>query len=309
MSRVLVVGCGFIGERLARAAIAQGLETVVVTRSEPDTVLEGARVVVGDAADEALVEHALDGVDAVLYAAGGLMPAGSERDPGRDAALTFPPLLGVLEALRRRPEASFTYFSSGGTVYGQPRRLPVDEEHPTQPISAYGMLKLAGEDLACRYADAHGLRVRILRCSNVYGEHQPADRGQGAVAVFADRILRGEPIVLFGEGDAVRDYIHVDDVAETALALLGASPEHRVVNLGAGRGHSLNDLIRLLEDAADRRAVVERRPARSFDVREVVLDVARLKALVPFEPRPLADGVAQVVRARAGATASVPPAA
>jgi UDP-glucose 4-epimerase len=311
-----VVGCGFIGERLALAALRRGLHTVVLTRSEPaatKTVLADVELLLGDAADVELVARAIAHVDAVLYAAGGLMPAASERDPGRDAGITYPPLLGVLEALRRNPHASFTYLSSGGTVYGQPRYLPVDEQHPTEPISAYGMLKLGGEDLACRYADAYALQVRILRCSNVYGERQPPDRGQGAVAVFAERIAHGEPIVLFGDGEVIRDYVYVDDVAEAALALLDAPSEQRVVNVGSGRGDSLNALIALFEAAAARRAVVERRAGRSFDVSEIVLDIARLKSLVPFEPTPLASGVERVLRAhgeaRAGPAALVPPAA
>jgi UDP-glucose 4-epimerase len=302
-TRVLIVGCGFIGGRLARHTISRGLETVVVTRSEPGartrSDLAGAEVIVADAADPAIIRSKIESGTHVVYAAGGLMPAESERNPALDAALTFPPLMNVLEALRPTRGTALTYISSGGTVYGQPRRLPCDEQHPTIPVSSYGRVKLTAENL-CKYAAIRGLPVRVLRCANVYGEGQPADRGQGVVAVFAEHLLRNAPIVLFGDGEVVRDYVYVGDVVDVVFSLMEAPREPQVVNLGAGRGHTLNELIALIEDVSGRRLEVDRRPARSFDVSAIVLDIARLRALVGFEPTPLETGVARVLEAQAG---------
>ncbi|MDQ2911484.1 MAG: NAD-dependent epimerase/dehydratase family protein [Actinomycetota bacterium] len=299
---------------MARSSLSRGFETVVLTRSEPDAptraALAAAKLVVGEAGDVSLVRSAVEGATQVLYAAGGLMPAESERNPALDASLTFPPLLNLLETLRATPGTALTYISSGGTVYGQPSYLPVDEGHPTDPVSSYGMLKLTAENFAGRYAAIHGLQVRILRCANVYGEGQPADRGQGAVAAFMERLFRNQPIVLFGDGEVVRDYVHVADVADAVFSLMECPPEPQIVNVGSGRGHSLNELVSLLERVSGRRMEVERRPARSFDVSAIVLDISRLRALAGFEPTPLETGVERLLAAQApGTVASLAPGA
>jgi UDP-glucose 4-epimerase len=299
--RVLVIGLGFIGERFARTLNGRGVETVVLTRSAPEPwQLEGlslAELVIADAADPDALEHALTGVEHVVHAAGGLMPAQSDANPGRDAALSFPPVISVLEALRVRPGVSLTFISSGGTVYGQPHYFPVDERHPTEPISAYGVVKLASEKFVSMYATLHAVTARILRCSNVYGENQPATRNQGIVATFVDRLLTGSPAVLYGDGSIVRDFVYVQDVVDAALALVGRNPEPLILNVAGGRGHSLNEVITLIEAAGKRSLALERLPARPFDVSEIVLDVSRLRALVDFEPTSFEAGIAKVLAA------------
>jgi UDP-glucose 4-epimerase len=296
--RALVIGCGFIGERFAAELVRRGTDTVVLTRSEPDGVkrasLEGAEIMVGDAAGTAL-DAALSGVGNVIYAAGGLMPAESELEPATDAALTLRPLASVLDALAERAGVALTYISSGGTIYGRPRYLPVDEQHPTEPISAYGINKLAAERLVAARVERYDSSVRILRCSNVYGETQPADRGQGAIAAFAARHKRGEPIVLYGDGGVVRDYIHVNDVVSAGLDLFERAANPTVVNVGSGAGHSLTQLIELIGKISGDKPIVERRPSRVFDIPEIVLDVSRLKKVIPFDPMSLEHGIRRVL--------------
>jgi UDP-glucose 4-epimerase len=301
--RVLVVGCGFLGERFAAIFAARGAEVRVLTRSEPGprkrSVIADAELMIADAGDRAAVEEALKGTQHVVYTAGGLMPAESDRKPEADAELSFRPLLSVLDALRSRREISLTYVSSGGTIYGQPEYLPVDERHPTNPISAYGVLRLACEKFVSMHCERDRIPVRILRCANAYGEHQPAQRGQGAVAAFVDRVMNDEPIVVYGDGQIVRDFIYVDDIVEALVALIGGPPGPMVVNVGSGLGHSLNDLIGIVEDVSGRRMAVERRPPREFDVSEIVLDISRLRALVDFKPTPLEEGVRRMIESTA----------
>jgi UDP-glucose 4-epimerase len=296
--RTLVVGCGFIGARFAAELVARNVETIVLTRSEPGevkrTALGASEVVVADAAS-AVLDEALHGVGHVIYAAGGLMPAESEQDPALDAALTLRPLVAVLDAIAVRPGVRLTYISSGGTVYGRPRYLPVDEEHPKEPMSAYGINKLAAENLVEAHSERHGVSARILRCSNVYGETQPANRGQGVIATFLERSRRGEPLVLYGDGAVVRDYVHVDDVVDAGIALLGRPIEPTVVNVGLGEGYSLGHVVELIDQISGGRLTIERRPARDFDVPEIVLDVSRLKSLVPYEPIALDEGVRRLL--------------
>lgn len=294
--RVLVIGLGFLGTHIAGALEAAGSPPRVLTRSAPAhgrDVARAGELVLGDAADPVALERALDGMDHVVYCAGGLLPAPSERAPELDARLTLLPLQAVLEALARRPHIALTYLSSGGTVYGNPGRVPTDEDQPTLPIGSYGALRLECEHLIARARTGNGLRVRVLRCATVYGEHQQPDRGQGAVVTFLRRVEREEPIVVYGDGSEERDYVYAGDVAWAVMSLLEQQGGPAVLNVGSGAGTSLAGLIRLVEAQIGRPALIERRAARPFDVRRIVLDVHRLQALTGFAPTPLEEGVAR----------------
>src|ERR1700761_491256 len=183
--RTLVVGCGFIGSHVVTTLAGRGEAPRVLTRRRPAEAVAAAvapgEMVLGDAADPELLAGALEGIERVAYCAGGLLPSASERDPERDRELTMGPIEALLGVLRERPETTLVYLSSGGTVYGDPARLPAREDDPTVPISTYGRIHLACEEEIERARRETGLRSRILRCSTVYGEHQQPDRGQGAV--------------------------------------------------------------------------------------------------------------------------------
>lgn len=299
-ARVLVIGCGFIGSHVVAELRDRDRPPIVLTRSRPAdeiaAAIGAADLHLGDAADPVDLEPALEGVGHVVYCAGGLLPAASEEDPERDAELTLRPLRSVLEALRRRPGVKLTYVSSGGTVYGEPERLPVAETAPTRPIGSYGRLHLACEDEIRRHRADNGLRARILRCSTVYGEHQRPDRGQGAVPTFLHRIERNEPIHLYGGGKTIRDYVYVGDVAAAAADLLDRDDGPSILNVAAGEGTSLLELLRLIEKQVGRRAVVQQHPERSFDVHKIVLDTSRLRQLTDFEPTPLEVGIERTHR-------------
>jgi UDP-glucose 4-epimerase len=299
--RVLVIGCGFVGERLVTELVQAGEPTVVLTRSPVDARkrerIRGAELIVGDAGTEHFLERALAGVTHVVYSAGGLLPAESDLNPELDLTLTLPPLITVLEALRERDGVGLTYLSSGGTVYGRPQYLPVDETHPTNPISSYGIVKLMGEKYVAMYADRHGLAAQILRCSNVYGENQPAQRGQGTIPTFLQRVVVNEPLTVFGDGTIVRDYVYVGDLARVVLQMLELPAEPRLLNVGSGEGASLSRLVELVEGLTGRQAPIDRRPDRPFDVKEIVLDVSRLRSLLDFAPTPLEEGTRRTYEA------------
>jgi UDP-glucose 4-epimerase len=297
--RVLVVGCGFIGSHVVEELASTGRPPRVLTRSRPSAVAEriaAGDLLLGSAADPTLLARALEGVDHVVYSAGGLLPAASERDPERDAELTLGPVRAVLAALRERPGVGLTYLSSGGTVYGEPASVPVAEDAPAEPFGAYGRLHLAAEAEVLEHAREFATPVRILRCATVYGEHQAPDRGQGAVVTFLHRIEQGQEVEIFGDGGAVRDYVYAGDVAGAIGELLGREGGPQVLNVGSGEGTALIDLLGLAERQVGREAKVVRHPARGFEVRQIVLDVSRLRELIPFDPTPLEQGIARTHR-------------
>jgi UDP-glucose 4-epimerase len=295
--RALVVGCGFIGSNVVEALARAGDPPVVLSRSRPAeevvAAIGEANLQLGDAADREALERALEGVSRVIFCAGGLLPVASERDPERDRRLTLEPVATTLAALAERPEASLTYLSSGGMVYGEPTRNPVAEGDPTEPISTYGRLHLECERMIAAASREAGLRARVLRCATVYGEHQRPNRGQGAVVTFLHRIRREEPIDLYGGGSTIRDYVYVADVARAVVESAAIEGGPDVVNVGSGQGTSLLELLRLAEAEVGHRATVVEHPQRDFEIHRIVLDTTRLEDLIDFEPTPLEVGIAR----------------
>jgi UDP-glucose 4-epimerase len=296
-SKILVIGCGFIGSNIVEELLAAHRVPIVLTRSRPRpavaTAIAGAELHVGDAADPVALDTALKGVDHVIFSAGGLLPAASEKDPELDARLTLGPVRAVLAALAERPGVALTYLSSGGTVYGEPASVPVAEDAPTSAFGAYGQLHLAAEAAVIEHTERHQTPVRILRCSTVYGPHQTPDRGQGVVVTFLHRIKSGIPVEIFGDGGTERDYIYVGDVARVIVDLLDRRDGPAVLNVGCGQGTSLGDVLALAEAEVGIPAVVVKHPKRDFEVRRIVLDIARLQGLIGFKPTPLKDGIAR----------------
>lgn len=294
-SKILLIGCGFIGSNIAEGLAGRSCPPRVLTRSQPPAAVAGllhdGDLLLGDARDHELLEQALEGVDHLIFSAGGLLPAASQENPELDAELTLGPVQTVLEVLRSRPNASLTYLSSGGTVYGEPRSVPVNEDAPTAPVGAYGGLHLACEEAVLAHSRQHGTKARILRCSSVYGRHQHPDRGQGALVTFLNRIETGRPVELFGGGESVRDYVYAADVAEVVVRLLETDGGPAVLNVGSGEETSLVELLRLAEHQAGRQAEVIQHPPREFEVGRIVLDISRVQSLIGFQPTPLQRGV------------------
>jgi UDP-glucose 4-epimerase len=297
--RILVIGCGFIGSNIVEQLAAADRAPAVLTRSKPAAEVAAkiapGDLIVGDGADPETVERALEGAEHVIFSAGGLLPAASEQDPELDARLTLGPVRTVLERLRDRPGVGLTYLSSGGTVYGEPEKIPVPEDAPTEAFGAYGRLHLECEREVMAASRDHGLRARILRCATVYGEHQRPGRGQGAVVTFLDRIERGEPIDLYGGGATIRDYVYVGDVARAAIGLIGQGGP-AVINVGSGSGTSLLELLQLVEREVGREAQVHRHDPRGFEVHQIVLDTTLLHQTVELDVTPLPAGIARTHR-------------
>ena len=189
---------------------------------------------------------------------------------------------------------SILFISSGGTVYGSPLYLPVDERHPTNPVVSYGITKLAIEKYLQMYECLYGIKAITLRVANPYGERQRIETAQGAVGVFLHHALNGTPIEIWGDGSVTRDYIHVSDVAEAFNRALRYSGMQRLFNVSSGVGTSLNELIKVIEGVVGR--PVERRylPGRPFDVPVSVICNKLARSELNWTPMvPLPDGIAR----------------
>ncbi|QWA09350.1 NAD-dependent epimerase/dehydratase family protein [Sodalis ligni] len=185
--------------------------------------------------------------------------------------------LHMLNAMVSQNVPRIIFISSGGTVYGNPQYIPIDEQHPTDPVVSYGITKLAIEKYLHMYSNLHGLKVITLRVANPYGERQRVETAQGAIGVFLHNALKGLPIEIWGDGTVQRDYIHVSDVAEAFAKAVTYDGDKECFNISSGIGTSLNDLIDMLRGFLPEPIQVNYQPGRPFDIAVSVLsnDLAR----------------------------------
>jgi UDP-glucose 4-epimerase len=172
----------------------------------------------------------------------------------------------LLDMMVAKKVGRIVFISSGGTVYGHPQYLPLDEAHPTNPEVSYGIVKLAIEKYLLLYERLHGIRVTILRVANPYGERQRTETAQGAVVAFLDRALRGLEVDIWGDGSVTRDYIYIGDVADAFARAVAYSGPERVFNIGSGTGTTLSDLLQHIERLLGRPVARRHLPGRSIDV-------------------------------------------
>ena len=280
MASCLVLGgAGFIGSHLVDGLKAAGHRVSVFDR--PHEFL-----------DPKDLESSLAGAELVFHLISTTVPKNSNENPALDIESNIAGTARLLELLRKHPPRRLVFISSGGTVYGVPRATPIRESHPTDPISSYGIHKLAIEKYLHMNHALYGLDYRVLRVANAYGERQRTDKAQGAVATFLERILRGQPIQIWGDGTVVRDYVYVGDIAQSFLRVMEYQGPERIFNIGSGHGVSLNELVDAVATVIGRRPAVEYTAARRFDVPVNVLDIALAREKLGWKPQiPLAEGL------------------
>ena len=205
------------------------------------------------------------------------------------------PSLMMIDRLAER-SIPLVYFSSGGAIYGCTDEAKLGEDHPCQPISSYGQSKLEIESYIHFATRVSGLRHLIIRPSNPYGMLQSLNGRQGLIAAVFGKLLRNEPLEIWGRGDAVRDYTHVDDLVSATCDVIGLYFWNMTLNIGSGRGHSVLDVIAATERATGLRCAKINKPHRSTDVDRVVLDVSRLVSLGAWYDRSLDTGIRDYAR-------------
>jgi UDP-glucose 4-epimerase len=293
--RILVVGWGFLGAAVGISLFDSGADVRGLTRSETArsdaAQIHGVDVVIGNAEDRQVMQRCVQRVEHVVYVAGGLDPPTAALRPLDDAIGMLSPLLCTLETIRSVGDVGFTYISSGGAVYGNPPHVRATETDPLRPVSTYGVSRLAGETYAQMYATTFGIPTQVVRCSNVYGPGQSHSRLQGAVAVFLNRVAAGLTISIVGNGTSIRDYVHIGDVGSAVARLVFSRVDCGVVNLGSGSGHTVVDLLGVVSETIGRAPIVEYVPRRRHDVDAIVLNIAKLRSLIPYEPTTLVDGI------------------
>lgn len=276
MKCIIFGGGGFIGSTIADRLLKDGHELRIFERPRvwpyrKFTASERVEWIVGDMQSTHDVSEAIDSVDVILHMVSTTLPKNSNDDPIFDVQSNIIATLQMLNAMVTKKIPKIVFISSGGTVYGIPKYLPIDEQHPTDPLVSYGITKLAIEKYLHLFEHMHGIKAITLRVANPYGERQRIETAQGAVGIFLHHALKGVPIDIWGDGSTTRDYIHISDVAEGFVRAVEYSGSKSVFNISSGVGTSVNELILMLEKVLG--ISIERRylPARPFDVPVSVL--------------------------------------
>ena len=303
--RVLVTGgAGFIGSALVDQLVRSGDQVLVIdnfsTGSEKN--LEDAK---NASAEDLVVENcdirtpettkliADDKPSVIFHLAAQVDVRASVEDPLTDMETNLVGLIRVLEGGRRAKTRKIIFASSGGTIYGEPeaKQLPLNEDTPWSPLSPYGVSKLAGGLYINTYSSLHGLEGTTLALANVYGPRQDPHGEAGVVAIFAGKLLEGEPCTIYGTGTQTRDFVYVEDVASAFMASIEKG-DGKLLNIGTGTETSIQHLYKEMALAVGIDSAPERGTERSGEIERSSLDPSLAEKILGWKPKTsLRDGI------------------
>ena len=283
-------GAGFIGSNIVRKLIDRGWSVRILDdlstgyrENLASLPADGFELALGDIRDAATVHRLTAGCQAVFHLAASVGNLKSIEQPRFDAELNVLGTLSVLEAVKAHRTPRLVY-SSSAAIFGEVQYLPLDEAHPAEPDSPYGVTKLAAEKHCLAYSKLFDLDIVCLRYFNVYGLNQRYDVYGNVIPIWTRRLLDGEPLLIYGDGEQTRDFINVDDVAE-ANARAAETPGLRgAFNIGTGKAFTINQLADAFRHVGGPSLRIEHRPARKGEVKHSQATVDRAVKAFGFRP-------------------------
>lgn len=297
MNILFIGGAGFIGSSLVKYFAKEGHDRLFVIEPEFANVsrLDGINVNIHrcslsdiDAVKNILV---LNKIDVVVHLVSTLIPGSGYNDFNNEFKNMIFPSIRLMEICATM-KMKFVYFSSGGTIYGNRANMqPFVETDEMAPISYYGWSKQMMENSILFKNRTERLKYLIVRPSNPYGHGQNLYGKQGLVAVAIERLLENKPVEVWGDGSAIRDYIYIDDLARIFYELIQKDVHNETVNIGSGRGYSVNDVIAFLKIISKSDFKIEYKNARPMDVSNMVLDITKMSSYVDIDLTSMLDGI------------------
>jgi UDP-glucose 4-epimerase len=297
---LIIGGAGFIGSNLVIKLTEEGYKVVVFEQKECNThrlpISNNLIIEFGALSDVTNFENILRKfkIDIVIHLASSIIPSSDQNAFISDIENILTPTVTLL-ALISSLGIKFYYFSSGGTVYGNRlnNNQSILENEETNPISYYGISKLFIEKLILMENIRTNLSYIILRPSNLYGPGQNVDGNQGLIAVILGKIIKGEEVTIWGDGENVRDYIYIDDLISCVSKLLRSDVNNEILNVGSGKGQSVNDIIEVIRNVSHQQVKVNYDIRRSVDVSVSVLNSTKLLRHIDVNFTSIEEGVSK----------------
>lgn len=279
MAKAVVIGAnGFIGSHLVDGLVAAGHDVTAFDRfsaRKPTFLSEGVTVQIGDFLNRADLEAAVAGQDFVFHFLSTTTPATAAADPTLDIRTNLAQSIELFQSAADAGVKHVYFASTGGAIYGEQGKSEYSEEDSALPVSPYAIGKLAIERYLSYFAATHGLHSTVFRISNPYGTRQHPNKKQGLIPIALRQILAGEPVLQYGDGSMVRDYVFVEDLINMIVPMAGKSTAHSLYNLGSGAGHTVAEVLDALRRVTGVDFDLEMRPVPPTFVDRVVLDTAR----------------------------------
>ena len=289
MSGICLVlgGNGFLGHYVTQELIRNHKNVRCIVRRNPrdEDIIQGVDYIVGDAFDSDFLGENLKDVELIYDFISTSLPNSGEKSLEKEINITLRTLDDLLSLMVHSGVRNIVYPSSGGAIYGDQSGRTVSEETLLRPTTPYGIGKQLSEDVLKYYSRKHQLNAIVFRIGNVYGSRQLRDKLQGVVDVFIQSALNNEPIKIWGDASkSIRDYVYLEDAASaivqtTELGLMG----YHVFNVGTGRGTSVQQLIRIIEEKLHRKLEIEYIPQKTSGVNGIVLDCGKIKKITGWE--------------------------
>lgn len=300
-TKILVTGgAGFIGSHIVDRLVNANYEVRVIDdlftgkfANVHDHMKSGkVGFVKGDVREREVVRKCVHDVDVVIHLAAVSNVSFSIKHSSLTHEINVGGTLNLLDSCLNGNVKKFIFISSC-SVYGEPNYLPIDEDHPTRPISPYATSKLAAERYCRIFQKEHGLKTVILRLFNVYGSRQALGDYSGVITQFVERVIRELPLIVYGDGCQTRDFVHVWDVADTVLKTLkNGNGEGEVFNIAFGKSTSLNELAKTVLKLADANLDIIYEKPRPADLKHSFADISKARKLLGYRPKiPLENGL------------------
>jgi len=282
-------GGGFIGSHLCESLIRKGYNVILFDKinfsRKNVSHFEGKiNIIEGDFNNEIDLKNSLNNIDYVYHLVSSTLPASSNENTVYDAESNLLSSLKLFRACIKKEIKKVIFLSSGGTVYGIPKELPIKESFSSNPICSYGIIKKTIEEYLSLFKKINNLEYNVFRLSNPYGQRQNPFASQGAIAVFIYNVINDKPIEIWGDGEVIRDYIFIQDTIDILTRSIEINSEEKVFNLSSGTGYSLNQIIEIIKKISGKEVKVNYNSGRNLDVPVNILDNTLVKKIFNWTP-------------------------
>jgi UDP-glucose 4-epimerase len=282
-------GAGFIGSHMAENLLSHGMKVTLFdklnsSKKNVEQILDEVDFIEGDFNNQVDISKAVRGQDYVIHLVSSTLPANSNLNPYYDVESNLLSSLHLFDECVKNHIKRVIFISSGGTVYGNPVKLPIKESHPTNPMSSYGIIKLSIEKYLGLYKNLHGMDFRILRFSNPFGERQNPRLAQGLIAHLLYKIKHKQTIEIWGDGKVIRDYFYIKDGVKSVYRALTDRSANSIYNISSGKGMSVNQILDRFRRILGLSFRVKYLEARKFDVKANVLDNSLAARSLKWKP-------------------------